>query len=50
MSVLIKGQLQSNWLDEETEGGEFVRKDSQFRNWVTPDGSPGPSGEGGFPA
>ena len=24
--------------------------DHQFRNWVTPDGSPGPSGEGGFPA
>ncbi len=27
-----------------------MRKDSQFRNWVTADGSPGPSGEGGFVA
>jgi putative glutathione S-transferase len=30
--------------------GEFVRWESGFRHWVTPDGSPGPSGEGGFPA
>lgn len=30
--------------------GEFVRTESTFRNWVTKDGSPGPSGEGGFPA
>lgn len=32
------------------EKGEFVRAVSDFRNWVTPDGSPGPSGEGGFAA
>ncbi|WP_058555794.1 glutathione S-transferase family protein [Thiohalocapsa sp. ML1] len=30
--------------------GEFVRWESGFRNWVTPDGSPGPSGDGGFRA
>ena len=30
--------------------GEFVRWESGFRHWVTPDGSPGPSGEGGFKA
>jgi len=30
--------------------GTFVRADSQFRNWVTPDGSAGPSGSGGFKA
>lgn len=28
--------------------GEFIRTDSGFRNWVTKDGSAGPSGEGGF--
>lgn len=50
MSMLINGRLQSDWMTHETEGGEFVRMDSQFRNWVTPDGRPGPSGEGGFPA
>ncbi len=30
--------------------GEFIRTDSSFRNWVTKDGSAGPSGEGGFTA
>ena len=30
--------------------GEFIRKASGFRNWVTADGSAGPSGEGGFAA
>ncbi len=30
--------------------GEFVRWESGFRHWVTPNGAPGPSGEGGFPA
>ena len=32
------------------EQGEFRRWESRFRNWVTPDGTPGPTGEGGFPA
>jgi len=32
------------------EKGEFVRAVSSFRNWVTKDGSPGPTGEGGFTA
>jgi glutathionyl-hydroquinone reductase len=30
--------------------GAFERKASAFRNFVTADGSPGPTGEGGFPA
>ncbi len=30
--------------------GEFVRVTSGFRNWITPDGSPGPTGVGGFSA
>jgi len=50
MSLMIKGKLVEDWLEAEQEGGEFVRKDSVFRSWVTPDGSPGPSGEGGFAA
>jgi putative glutathione S-transferase len=32
------------------EDGEFIRTDSSFRNWVTADGSAGPSGVGGFAA
>lgn len=33
-----------------TVEGEFVRSVSDFRNWVTQDGSAGPGGEGGFSA
>lgn len=32
------------------EKGEFIRAVSSFRNWVTADGSPGASGDGGFAA
>jgi len=50
MSLVKDGVLQGDWLKEETKDGEFVRLDSVFRNWVTADGSPGPTGEGGFKA
>jgi len=30
--------------------GHFVRADSQFRHWITADGSAGPSGDSGFKA
>ncbi len=39
-----------NQLDFPVEKGEFVRWDSQFRNWVTADGSAGPTGSSGFAA
>ena len=50
MSLMQNGKLLNDWLEAETENGEFVRKDSQFRNWITPDGTAGPSGLGGFQA
>ena len=50
MSLMIKGKLQDNWYEAETESGEFIRQDSQFRNWITPNGQPVVSGEGGFAA
>ncbi|UUX34134.1 glutathione S-transferase family protein [Fundicoccus culcitae] len=50
MGLLVNGEWKDQWYDTKTTGGRFVRKDSQFRNWVTKDGSPGPSGEGGFKA
>lgn len=50
MGLLIDGEWHDKWYETETTGGRFVRADSQFRNWVTPDGSAGPSGEGGFAA
>ncbi|MEO8183253.1 MAG: glutathione S-transferase family protein [Deltaproteobacteria bacterium] len=31
-------------------GGRFVRQPAQYRNWVTADGTAGPSGAGGFAA
>lgn len=33
-----------------TKEGHFVRPTTRYRNWVTPDGAPGPSGEAGFAA
>jgi putative glutathione S-transferase len=50
MGVLIDGVWHEQPIDTRKTGGRFLRKDSSFRNWVTPDGSPGPSGEGGFAA
>lgn len=51
MGRLIDGEWHDAWYDtDESSGGAFKRKDSQFRNWVTADGSAGPSGEEGFKA
>ncbi|MBA5728715.1 glutathione S-transferase family protein [Aerococcaceae bacterium INB8] len=50
MGLLVDGQWQDKWYDTEKNGGRFVRKDSQFRNWITADGSAGPTGDGGFKA
>ena len=50
MGLLVNGEWVDRWYDTESTGGKFVRAESQFRNWVTPDGSRGPSGEGGFRA
>ncbi len=50
MGLLVEGVWRDRWYDTNSTGGRFVRSESQFRNWVTPDGRPGPSGEGGFPA
>jgi putative glutathione S-transferase len=50
MGMLVDGKWHDVWYDTGTTGGRFVRSDSQFRNWITDDGSAGPSGEGGFKA
>ncbi|MEB3210764.1 MAG: glutathione S-transferase family protein [Leptolyngbyaceae bacterium] len=50
MGLLVDGVWKDQWYDTESTGGRFVRKESQFRNWVTADGSPGKTGEGGFKA
>ncbi len=50
MGVLQNGIWRDRWYNTADNGGRFVRKASGFRNWVTADGAPGPSGEGGFKA
>ena len=50
MGLLIDGEWHDQWYDTAKHGGRFKRESSQFRNWITPDGSPGPAGEGGFKA
>lgn len=50
MGLLVDGQWQDKWYDTEASSGRFVREDAGFRNWVTADGSAGPTGVGGFKA
>ncbi len=50
MGLLQEGRWVDRWYETKDTGGRFVRKASQFRNWITADGAPGPSGEGGFKA
>jgi len=50
MGQLVNGA----WLADDEQlrhaAGRFVRPESAFRNWITPDGAAGPSGAGGFKA
>ena len=50
MGKLVDGKWEDVWYDTKSSGGKFVRQDSQFRNWITTDGAPGPTGKGGFKA
>tara|TARA_R110002020_G_scaffold455471_1_gene671597 strand:+ start:3366 stop:4340 length:975 start_codon:yes stop_codon:yes gene_type:complete len=50
--MLVNGKWVENWqpVQKADEQGRFVRQVSEFRNWITPGGRPGPTGEGGFEA
>ena len=50
--MLIDGKWTDNWHPVQAKDGDgrFVRQTSSFRNWITADGSAGPTGEGGFKA
>ena len=50
MGQLVDGEWHDSWYDTGATGGRFVRSTSKFRNWITADGAPGPTGEGGFVA
>ncbi|WP_342323550.1 glutathione S-transferase family protein [Kosakonia sp. BYX6] len=50
--MLIEGKWTADWhpVQATDEKGGFVRQTSSFRHWVTPDGAPGMTGDGGFQA
>jgi glutathionyl-hydroquinone reductase len=50
MGLLVDGVWQDEQHSARTPEGRFVRPTTRFRNWVTEDGGPGPTGEGGFAA
>ena len=48
MGLLVDGVWQQD--GQRTKDGHFIRPTTSFRNWVTSDGSAGPSGKDGFKA
>ena len=50
--MLVDGKWVGDWqpVQKADAQGRFVRQVSSFRNWITPDGRPGPTGDGGFKA
>lgn len=50
MGHLVDGVWKDQWYDTESTGGAFKRSTSRYRNWITADGSAGPTGESGFKA
>ncbi len=50
--MLVDGKWTADWtpVQAKDNDGRFVRQVSSFRNWITPDGAPGPTGVGGFKA
>lgn len=50
MGQLVDGVWTDEALLKRTVDGRFRRTDASLRNWITADGRPGPSGEGGFKA
>jgi putative glutathione S-transferase len=50
--MLVDGKWTEAWQPVQATDakGGFVRQPSRFLNWVSPDGSAGPTGETGFPA
>ena len=50
--MLVNGRWTADWhpVQAKDDQGRFVRQVSSLRNWITPDGRPGPTGTGGFRA
>jgi putative glutathione S-transferase len=51
MGFLVDGVWRDDSFDKtRLQDGRFNRPTTKYRNWITPDGAAGPSGEGGFAA
>lgn len=50
MGMLVDGTWHDVWYDTKSTSGHFKRSASAFRNFVTADSAPGPTGDGGFAA
>lgn len=50
MGTLVEGKWVDQMRDTKSTGGRFVRPNAKVRNWITADGAPGPTGDGGFRA
>jgi glutathionyl-hydroquinone reductase len=50
MGFMLDGQWNNDDQIPSDARGHFIRADSRFRHWITPDGSAGPSGDPGFKA
>jgi putative glutathione S-transferase len=48
--MLVEGRWEEVSTEVDKASGQFIRPDTRFRNWVTADGSPGPTGDGGLKA
>ena len=48
MKTLINGRWTDRKDQKQSNDGSFKRKNTEFRNWITPDGSPKETGVGGF--
>ena len=45
MGKLVDGAWRDIWYDTKSTGGKFRRSNSEFRNWITPDGRNPPNGK-----
>ena len=50
MGLLVDGEWKDHWYNTKDNGGAFKRSEASFRSWVTADGAPGPTGDGGYRA
>ena len=50
--MLVNGKWDADWqpVQNKDKDGRFIRQVSSFRHWITANGSPGPTGDGGFKA